>query len=62
LTRDAAITQFAGLTQTARINFDIVHDYGKPITLGVGDKFIVRLNDYFSTLVSHTFGLRGVKA
>lgn len=36
-------------------------DYGKPINMNAGDRFIVRLNDDFTGLVSHTFGLRGIK-
>lgn len=31
------------------------------LTLYAGWRFIVRLNDNFSGLISHTFGLRGVK-
>ncbi|MFA6060723.1 MAG: hypothetical protein WC756_21180 [Taibaiella sp.] len=62
LTHDTNITSFEGLPQTLMVNFNIVTDYGKPITLGIGDKFIVRLNDDFTGLISHTFGLRGVKA
>ena len=62
LTHETHLTQFAGTPQTLMVNFDITRDYGKPITLGVGDKFIVRLNDDFTTLISHSYGLRGVKA
>ena len=61
ITEHTQISSFAGLSQTLTIGFDINIDYGKPINMNVGDKFIVRLNDDFSTLVSHTFGLRGVK-
>ena len=62
LTHETRLTQFSGTPQTLMMNFDIFTDYGKPITLGVGDKFIVRLNDDFTGLISHTFGLRGIKA
>ena len=61
LTADTKLTSFAGTPQTLAVNFDLYSHYGMPLTLNSGDKFIVRLNDDFSTLVSQTFGLRGIK-
>ncbi|MFA6213434.1 MAG: hypothetical protein WC714_28615 [Candidatus Obscuribacterales bacterium] len=61
LNHDFVLTSFAGLAQTATISFEITEDYGKPINMSSGDRFIVRLNDDFTGLVSHTFGLRGIK-
>ena len=61
ITEHTNLSSFAGLAQTLTVAFDITFDYGKPINMNVGDKFIVRLNDDFSGLVSHTFGLRGLK-
>jgi len=61
LTTNTGLTQFSGTPQTLRINFDIRQDYGMPICLSTGDKFIVRLNDNFTSLVGQTFGLRGIQ-
>lgn len=61
VTPHASLTTFNGLAQTLSVNFDVTDEYGMPITLNVGDRFIIRLNDNFSTLVAHTFGLRGRK-
>ena len=61
VTPEVRLTSFAGLAQTLSIDFDLVVDYGMPIMLSPGDRFIIRLNDDFTTLVSHTFGLRGRK-
>jgi hypothetical protein len=61
VTPDTILTQFSGTPQTLTINFDITHEYGMPIMLNTGDRFIIRLNDNFTGLVSHTFGLRGRK-
>lgn len=59
MTEHVTITDFSGLAQTMTVSFDIRADYGCPLTLMPGDKIGVELNDNFSTLVSHTFGLRG---
>lgn len=61
ITERVNLSSFAGLSQTLTIAFDITNDYGKPINMNAGDTFIVRLNDDFSTLVGHTFGIRGIK-
>lgn len=61
VTPHTLLTQFAGTPQTLSINFDITTDYGMPITMDIGDRFIIRLNDNFTGLINHTFGLRGRK-
>jgi hypothetical protein len=61
ITEHTQLSSFAGLAQTLTVAFDITVDYGKPINMAIGDKFIIRLNDDFTGLVSHTFGLRGIK-
>ena len=58
---DTRLTSFEGNPQTLAINFNLTEHYGVPLVMEAGDKFIVRLNDNFSTLVSQTFGLRGTK-
>src|SRR5574337_88910 len=61
ITEHTQLSSFAGLAQTLMVGFNIFEDYGKPINMNVGDTFIVRLNDNFTGLVGHTFGLRGIK-
>lgn len=61
LTHDTILTTFSGTAQTLMVNFDMIQDYGQPIHMEPGDKFIVRVNDDLTTLVSHTFGIRGIK-
>jgi len=61
VTPDSKLTSFAGLAQTLTVDFNVTTEYGMPIKLGAGDRFIARLNDNFSTLVAHTIGLRGRK-
>ena len=61
ITANTGVTTFSGTPQTLRIVFDMEGDYGQNFRLNPGDKFIIRLNDNFSTLVGHTFGLRGIK-
>ena len=61
ITSHTSLTSFAGLSQTLVIEFELVNDYGKPLNLAIGDKFIVRLNDNLTSLVSHTFAVRGIK-
>lgn len=60
LTVDCTLTTYPGSAQTYLVNFDLISQYGVPIPLAPGDKFIVRLNDNFTGLVNHTFGLRGI--
>ena len=60
LTADTSLTSFAGLAQSLTVNFDLIDHYGKPFTVTTGQKIIVRLNDNFSGLTNHTFGLRGI--
>ncbi len=59
LTADAGLTAFAGTPQTLRVVFNLRSDYGIPFHLAVGDKFIIRVQDNFTGLIGHTFGLRG---
>ena len=54
-----ALTQYAGLPQTLQIDLDILDEFGLPLNLRAADKLIVRLNDNFTGLVSHTFGIKG---
>ena len=61
LTAHYSITDFSGLAQTMISEFRMIEDYGEPLYLGNGDKFIVRLQDNFTGLVAHTYGLRGIK-
>ena len=61
LTPDCLLTTFAGLSQSLTIDINLVKQYGKPLSLDPGQTFLIRLNDNFSTLVHHTFGLRGTK-
>jgi hypothetical protein len=54
------LTQFKGLPQTISIVLDVVDEFGIYFPLNPGDRFIVRLNDDFTGLIAHTFGLRGI--
>jgi len=56
---DTSLSTFAGGTQTLVIPLDIIDDYGVPLTMLVGDSIYVTLNDNFTNLISHTFGIRG---
>jgi hypothetical protein len=58
---DVKLTTFAGLSQTLQVIVDLPRSFGRPLTLDPGDKVIVRLNDNFTGLVSHTFRLHGTK-
>lgn len=60
ITANTDLTTFAGTAQTLKIIFNIQDDYGQPFHLISGDRFIVRLNDNFTSLVGHTFGIRGI--
>lgn len=55
-----SLTSFAGLSQTLIANFAIVDSYGHPLVLRPGDKIGITLNDNFSSLVAHTFRIRGI--
>lgn len=61
ITKDTTLTNFAGNAQTLVINFDVVGDFGMPLTMNKGDRFILRLNDDLTGLIFHTCGLRGRK-
>lgn len=60
-TTDASISTFAGTSQTLKVAFNVLKDYGLPLRLNPGDKFIVRLNDNFTGLVSQTVTLLGTQ-
>jgi len=62
LTRHIVLTQFPGVPQSFVVSFPLWEDHGMPITLEVGDRFIARLHDDYTPLVSHTFLLRGIKS
>jgi hypothetical protein len=60
ITPDVTLTSFAGSTgQTLIILVDLVKLYGCPLHMGKGWKFITRLNDNYTGLVSHVFSIRG---
>ena len=61
VTSDVKLTQFAGTPQTMVITFHLKDEYGQPLHLDIGDKVIIRLQDNFTGLLSHTFGIRGIK-
>lgn len=61
LTPETQLTSFAGLSQTLTVEINMIHQYGKPLTLDPGQSIIVKLNDNFTGLVNHTFGIRGIK-
>lgn len=61
LTPDFKITQFEGTAQTISILLDIRKLFGSPLVLNTGDKFIVRLQDNFTSLLHHTFCINGIK-
>ena len=58
---EARLTTFSGTPQTLHIVVDLPRLFGRPLTMDPGDKVIVRLNDNFTGLVSHTFRLHGTK-
>jgi len=62
LTRHTMLTQFPGVPQSFVVSFPIWKDHGMPITLEPGDRFIARLHDDYTPLVSHTFLLRGIRS
>lgn len=59
MTGHATKTDFNGSSQTLVMSFNMMQDFGSALTLKPGDRFIVRLNDNLSTLISFTVGLRG---
>ena len=56
----AGLTQFAGNPQTLAAVVNVSAEFGMPFTLNAGDRLIERLNDNFTSLVSHTFGIKGI--
>jgi hypothetical protein len=61
LTPEFKITQFEGTAQTISILLDIRKLFGVPLVLKTGDKFIVRLQDNFTSLSHHVFCINGMK-
>jgi hypothetical protein len=60
VTQETRLTQFAGLPQTLTVNIRLIDDFGVPLHMNTGDKFIVRLNDDLTGLVGHVISLRGI--
>ncbi len=61
VTSNVTVTSFAGVKQSMAVVFDIEKDYGTVQRLARGDKFIFRVNDNLTSLVSHTMMIRGNK-
>lgn len=59
LTGDVLLTTFSGTAQTLGVSFNLFKDFGEDLELLSTSKFIVRLNDDFTSLVAHRFILRG---
>lgn len=55
------LTQFNGLPQTLSLYLDVVGEFGTYFVLEKDWKFIVRLNDNFTGLISHSFGIKGIE-
>jgi len=60
ITHNVSLTSFAGIAQTLCIGLQVSNDFGMPLQLLPGWRFIVRLNDNFTSLISQTFGIRGI--
>lgn len=60
LTPNVVLTSFSGIAQTLTVEFNAIKGYGKALQLVTGDRFIVRLNDNFTGLVSHTVAVKGI--
>lgn len=61
LTPDINITSFDGTAQTLIVNIDMIHQYGRTLTLLPGQQLKAVLNDNFSGLVNHSIGIRGTQ-
>jgi len=60
ITPDFRITSFEGTAQTINITINIKELFGAPLILNTGDKFLINLQDNFSTLLHHSFVLNGL--
>lgn len=47
--------------RTLLVEFDMVCQYGTFLRFEAGQRLLVRLNDNFSALLAHTFGVRGIQ-
>jgi len=54
-------TSFDGTAQTLIINIKVEEEYGSLLHMLPGDKLKVILNDNFTGLVNHSFGIRGTQ-
>jgi hypothetical protein len=61
VTQDTELTSFDGTSQVLTVNFNLERDFGIPLHMNAGDKLILRANDNFSTLVSQSMHIRGIK-
>lgn len=59
LTQDTVLTQFDGTNETLAATIDSVNHYGMPFYMNAGDRFIIRLNDNFTSLVAQSFIIGG---
>ncbi len=53
------LTSFEGTAQTLHVALDLKSLFGRAFNLDAGERILVRLNDDFTGLVSHTFRLQG---
>lgn len=63
MTPDINLISYEDTLKSARtllIEFNIVKSYGTYLRLETGQRFMIRLNDNFSGLIAHTFGVRGI--
>ena len=57
---DTQLTTFEGLSQTLVLTLHLEATFGMPLIIQPGWKVIVRLNDDFTSLINHTFAIRGI--
>jgi hypothetical protein len=59
MAHDIVLTTFAGSGQTLSINVDLVKSFGGPLHLQTGWRYVYRMHDNFTGLISQTVTLRG---
>lgn len=59
ITGHATKTDFNGSSQTLAVSFNMEADFGCALAMKPGDRFIIRLNDNMTNLISFSVGLRG---
>jgi len=59
IAHDTTLSSFAGGAQTLASEIDLIKTFGTPLVLNKGDRFIVRLNDDLTGLISHIFAFGG---